>query len=62
MPVLIWLLQLSVEHEQCQKFVRFYLFFFSLNSFFPRTLILLTHVLFPLFHFIFTIHTKSEPL
>ena len=42
------------------------------NSFFPRTLILLTHVLtfamisphvlFPLFHFAFTIHTKSEPL
>ena len=42
------------------------------NSFFPRTLILLTHVLTfamisphvlsSLFHFAFTIHTKSEPL
>ena len=46
--------------------------FLTPNSFFPRTLILLTHVLtfamlsphvlFPLFHFAFTIHTKSEPL
>ena len=46
--------------------------FLTSNSFFPQTLILLTHVLtftmisphvlFPLFHFIFTIHTKSEPL
>ena len=46
--------------------------FLTLNSFFPRTLILLTHVLtltmisphvfFPLFHFTFTIHTKYKPL
>ena len=46
--------------------------FLTLNSFFPQTLILLTHaltfamtsphVLFPLFHFTFTIHTKSKPL
>ena len=49
------------------------IYFFSLRTlFFPRTLILLTHVLTfamisphvlsPLFHFAFTIHTKSEPL
>ena len=46
--------------------------FFTSNSFFPQTLILLTHVLtftmlsphvlFPLSYFTFTIHTKSEPL
>ena len=46
--------------------------FHTSNSFFPRTLTLLTHVLTlamisphvlsPLFHFAFTIHTKSEPL
>ena len=46
--------------------------FLTSNSFFPRTLILLTHVLTfamisphvlsPLFHFAFTIHTKPEPL
>ena len=46
--------------------------FLTLNSFFPQTLILLTHVLTfamisphvlsPLFHFAFTIRTKSEPL
>ena len=55
----------------CQKFARFYLFF-TPNSFFPQTLILLTHVLTfamisphvlsPLFHFAFTIHTKSKLL
>ena len=46
--------------------------FLTSNSFFPRTLILLTHVLtfamisphvlFPLFHFAFTIHTESKRL
>ena len=46
--------------------------FLTSNSFFPQTLILLTHVLTfamisphvlsPLFHFAFTIHTKSEHL
>ena len=56
----------------CQKFVRFYLFFSLRTLFFPRTLVLLTHVLTfamisphvlsPLFHFAFTIHNKSEPL
>ena len=48
------------------------IFLSAQTLFFPRTLILLTHVLtftmisphvlFPLFHFAFTIHTKSEPL
>ena len=52
--------------------IRLFLSIFSSNSFFPRTLILLTHVLTlamisphvlsPLFHLAFTIHTKSEPL
>ena len=62
----------TAESLSCQKFVRFYLFFSLRTLFFPRTLILLTHVLtftmisphvlFPLFHFAFTIHTESEPL
>ena len=48
------------------------IYFLTSNSFFPRTLILLTHVLTfamlspyvlsPLFHFASTIHTKSKPL
>ena len=58
----------------CQKFVRFYLFshFELFSSHEHSSSFLLTHVLtfamisphvlFPLFYFAFTIHTKSEPL
>ena len=63
---IIWLI------VSCQKFVRFYLFFSLRTLFFPQTLILLKHVLTfamisphvcsPLFHFAFTIHTKTKPL
>ena len=62
------------SQAQCQKFIRFYLFFSlrTLSSHGHSSSFLLTHVLTfamisphvlsPLFHFAFTIHTKSEPL
>ena len=63
----IWALERKVVRN---LFVSIY-FLLTSNSFFPRTLILLTHVLtfamisphvlFPLFHFTFTIHTETKP-
>ena len=65
----------SPSEDSCQKFVRFYLFSSHfelisshehLSSFLLTHVLTLTmispHVLSPLFHFAFTIHTKSEPL